>query len=116
MADDSLLDDLSSAVDEGLKNPALRWNAGLPIALPYVTTVGVIRRSKHLLNSAKDSIADDTTKHLDYESFVRFLADTPVPTVPKFEREPVSLGSGWTMSVYRGRANLHDSSRLVAVK
>jgi hypothetical protein len=113
MSEDSLLDDLSDALDEGLNDPHHSRGAGPPTALPYVGAVGVLRRSRYFLDSAKASLAEDTTKHFDYQSLVRFLADTPVP---KYEKSPIFLGSGWTMSVSQGLVDLHNKPHLVAVK
>jgi hypothetical protein len=115
MSEDSLLDDLSGALDEGLNDPHHGWGASHPTVLPYVGAVGVHRRSKHLLDSAKASLAEDT-KHFDYQGFVRFLADTPVPIVPKYEKSSIFLGSGWTMSVSLGQVDILNKPHLVAVK
>jgi hypothetical protein len=116
MAQDSLLDDLSNALDAGLNIPHRNRGVSPSAAPPYVGAANVLRSSKDFLDNAKASIAEDTTKHFDYQSFVRFLADTPVPIVPKYEKSPVFLGRGWTMSVSQGLVDLHNKPQLVAVK
>src|SRR5436190_2237984 len=78
---DSLLDELNSAVDEGLKGHHRCGDTDAPAALPYVAALSTIQRSHHLLSVAQATLAKVTTKGLDYQSFVRFLADTPVPIV-----------------------------------
>jgi hypothetical protein len=111
---DSLLDDLDNAVDKAISHhPRHEDHAIVP--LPYIGALGAIRQSSQLLGDAQASIANATTKALDYDSFVRFLADTPVPAVSNVEKYNF-LGSGWTMSVWQGRANLNAAAKAVAVK
>ena len=100
----------------GLGSHGLDMDTNPHTTPPYAATVDAIHLLKQFLSSAQVSLAEETKRHFDQASFVRFVANTPVPMPPKFEKGPHFVGSGWTMSVHSGRANLIGVPRLVAVK
>jgi hypothetical protein len=115
MSVDSLTNDFEKAVDDGVRLDNSQHQLDSPKKLPYIAAVDLLNRSEEILNRAKHSLTNEIPISLDHRSFVRFLADASIPIVPEFKRGAF-LGSGWTMSVYRGECSLKGTPRPVAVK
>lgn len=79
--------------------------------------IRVLKRSRDAIHAARESLSQTETISLDYQGFIRFLASCPVPMVDANDVQKTAfLGSGWTMTVFKGDWRVAGKSRAVAVK
>lgn len=106
---DSLDQDLGQQLDERF----LSTNDGLQHYIP----IRVVKRSRNILGAARQSLAQPELTPRDYQGLVRFLASCPIPTVDRSEvRKTEFLGSGYTMTVFKGVWKASGKSQVIAVK
>lgn len=106
---DSLNQDLDQQFDKELKSE----NDSLQDHLP----IRVLKRSRDAISAAQKGLAQTQTTPRDYKGFVRFLAGCPVPTVERIVVQNTEfLGSGYTMTVYKGVWEASGKSQVIAVK
>jgi len=116
MSFDSLAGDIDRAIDGALA-ASIREQIVPSVVPPLMKVLGVLRHSQSVINDARNILSTDVAPLLDYRSFIRFLADTPVPMLTENELRLMGfLGSGWTMSVHRGECSLGGAKQLVAIK
>jgi hypothetical protein len=109
MVVDSLEQDLESQFDRKFRSGILEPQPYLPIR--------VLKRSRDTISAARLSLSQTETTSIDYQGFIRFLASCPVPTVDENDVQKTTfLGSGWTMTVFKGNWRRDGKSHAIAVK
>lgn len=106
---DSLNQDLDQQFDKVFRSGCDSLQHHLPIR--------VLKRSRDVISAAKKSLAQTETTPRDYKGFVRFLAGCPVPTAERIGVQKTEfLGSGCTMTVFKGVWKASGKSQVIAVK
>jgi hypothetical protein len=109
MSINSLKDELDEQFDRALGSLE-KWS---PQPLP----IRALKKSREAISAVAGELSNDSTKVADYQGFVRFMSTCPVPVVDAKNVEiQAFIGSGWTMSVFRGEWKTSDNVRAVAVK
>jgi hypothetical protein len=109
MVVDSLEHDLESQFDR-------KFRSGIEEPQPHLP-IRVLKRSRDTISAARLSLSQTETTSIDYQGFIRFLASCPVPTVAENDVQKTTfLGSGWTMTVFKGNWRRDGKSHAIAVK
>jgi hypothetical protein len=109
MSVDSLNDELDEQFDRAFGSLE-KWS---PQPLP----IRALKKSRDAISTVASELSNDSTKVVDYQGFVRFMSTCPAPIVDAKNVEiQAFIGSGWTMSVFRGGWKTPDKVRAVAVK
>jgi hypothetical protein len=109
MSFDSLNNELDEQFDRAFGSLA---NQPLPI-LP----IRALKHSRESVSTVAAELYSGSTKVVDHQGFVRFLSTCPAPVVDEKDVQLQGfIGSGWTMSVFRGKWKTAGKVRAVAVK
>lgn len=109
MSVDSLNDELDEQFDRAFGSLE-KWS---PQPLP----IRALKKSREAISTVTGELSNDSTKVVDYQGFVRFMSTCPAPVVDVKNVEiQAFIGSGWTMSVFRGEWKTPGKVRAVAVK
>lgn len=109
MSVDSLNDELDEQLDRAF--------GSLEKSSPQPLPIRALKKSREAISTVASELSDESTKVVDYQGFVRFMSTCPAPVVDSKNVEiQAFIGSGWTMSVFRGGWKTADKVRAVAVK
>jgi hypothetical protein len=107
------VDSLNNELDERFDRAFGSLEKSSPQPLP----IRALKKSREVISTVADELSNDSTKAVDYQGFVRFMSTCPAPVVDAKNVEiQAFIGSGWTMSVFRGTWKTPDKIRAVAVK
>lgn len=106
---DSLEQDLENQFDRRFRSDIKEPQPRLPIR--------ALKRSRDTISAAKLSLSQTEKTSIDYQGFIRFLASCPVPTVDENDVQRTTfLGSGWTMTVFKGNWKRDGKTHVIALK
>lgn len=106
---DSLDQDLDQQFDKEFPSRSHGLQRHLPIRM--------LKRSRDIISAARQSIVEPEITPRDYKGLVRFLVGCPIPTVDRTDvRKTEFLGSGYTMTVFKGVWKASGKSQIIAVK
>jgi len=109
MSSDSLNNELDAQFDQALGSLANR--------LPQILPIRILKKSRESVSAVAAELTSGSTHFVDHQGFIRFLSTCPAPVVDKKDVELQEfIGSGWTMSVFRGEWKSAGKVRAVAIK